>query len=123
MLILLRASLGLPMLPDLLTSSSLRNLPLILGLQNDILGFSRDFRQCNPFSAIQLLIRDGWSKQAAYSKTLDLHNCLVSEMLLSRQEAQWWTSLGPAETLYERIAMGFANAMAEWMVGCERYKV
>ena len=111
------------MLPDPLTSSSLKNLPLILGLQNDILGFSRDFRQCNPFSAIQLLIRDGWSKQAAYSKVLDLHNCLVSEMLLSRQEAHGKTSLAPAETLYERIAMGFANAMAGWMVGCQRYKV
>ena len=123
MLILLRVSLGLPMLSDPLTSSSLRNLPLILGLQNDILGFSRDLGQCNPFSAIQLLIRDGWSKQAAYSKTLDLHNCLVSEMLLSRQAAQWWKNLGPAETLYERIAIGFANAMAEWMLGCERYKV
>ena len=123
MLILLRASLGLPMLPDPLTSSSLRNLPLILGLQNDILGFSRDIRQCNPFSAIQLLIRDGLSRQAAYSKILDLHNCLVSEMLVSRQEAQWWTSLGAAETLYERIAIGFANATAEWMIACERYKV
>ena len=111
------------MLPDPLTIPSLRDLPLILGLQNDVLGFSRDLKQCSPFSAIQLLIRDGWSKQAAYSKILDLHNRLVSEMLLSRHEAQLWTSLGPAETLYERIAMGFANAMAEWMVGCERYKV
>ena len=112
MLILLRASLGLPMLSDPLTSSSLKNLPLILGLQNDILGFSRDFRQCNPLNAIQLLIRDGWSKEAAYSRTLDLHNCLVSEMLISRRVSQWWTSLKPAETLYERIAVGFANAMA-----------
>ena len=122
MLILLRASLGLPLLSDPFTSSSLKNLPLILGLQNDILGFSRDITQCNPLNAIQLLIRDGWRKQAAYSRTLDLHNYLVSEMVVSRQVSQWWTSLSPAETLYERIAMGFANAMAEWMVICERYK-
>ena len=122
MLMLLRASLGLPLCSDRFTDSSLKNLPLIMGLQNDILGFSRDFTQCNSLSAIQLLIRDGWSKKAGYSRILDLHNCLVSEMLVSRQVSQWWTSLSPAETLYERIAMGFANAMAEWMMVSERYK-
>ncbi|KAA8912002.1 hypothetical protein FN846DRAFT_773590 [Sphaerosporella brunnea] len=95
--ILARADLGLPptvtalgnpldaKYPEFLAAaahtSDLRKveclLQLILGLQNDILGWEKDFKTENPLSAIQVLIAHGAKPQAAMLRVINTHNELV----------------------------------------------
>ena len=119
MLVLLQASSGLPACSDTLTVGPLENLPLILGLQNDILGFDKDFSSGNPLSAVQLLIRDGMEKKKALLRIVGHHNRLVTEMMT---EADGFEGTGP-EKDYVTAASRWPNAMALWMLSCERYKV
>lgn len=118
LLVLLQASFGLPATSQTLLPAPLRNLPLILGLQNDILGFDKDFVSGNSLSAVQLLIRDGMEKKKALLRIVGLHNRLVAEMLLGTQGFEGSDS----EKNYVAAASAWPNAMAQWMVSCERYK-
>ena len=118
LLVLLQASFGLPATSQTLLPAPLRNLPLILGLQNDILGFDKDFVSGNSLSAVQLLIRDGMEKKKALLRIVSLHNRLVAEMLLEAQGFEGSVS----EKNYVAAASAWPNAMAQWMVSCERYK-
>lgn len=120
LLTLLQASFGLPASPETLTTGPLENLPLILGLQNDILGFDKDFSSGNPLSAVQLLIRDGMDKKKALLHIVGHHNRLVTEMM--GQVERFRDSNGP-ERGYVAAAGGWPDAMTKWMMSCERYKV
>lgn len=119
LLVLLGASCGLSVTSDTLTASPLVNLPLILGLQNDILGFDRDHAGENPLSAVQLLIRDGWTKKKALMQIVDHHNHLVKEMVMARNHFRG----SKAEEQFVNMADAWPNAMTEWMLSCERYKL
>lgn len=119
LLVLLGASCGLSVTSDTLTASPLVNLPLILGLQNDILGFDRDHAGENPLSAVQLLIRDGWTKKKALMQIVDHHNHLVKEMVMARNQFRG----SEAEEQFVNMADAWPNAMTEWMLSCERYKL
>ncbi|KAM0796521.1 hypothetical protein BDR22DRAFT_522200 [Usnea florida] len=118
LLVLLQASFGLPATTETLVPAPLRNLPLVLGLQNDILGFDKDFVSGNSLSAVQLLIRDGMEKKQALLRIVNLHNRLVAEMMLGAE------GFGGSESEknYVAVASSWPNAMAQWMVSCERYK-
>ena len=118
LLVLLQASFGLPATTETLVSAPLRNLSLVLGLQNDILGFDKDFVSGNYLSAVQLLIRDGMEKKKALLRIVNFHNRLVAEMMLGAD------GLGGSESEknYVAVASSWPNAMAQWMVSCERYK-
>lgn len=119
LLALLQASFGLPASSESLTIGPLRNLPLILGLQNDILGFDKDFSSGNPLSAVQLLIRQGMDKKKALLRIVGLHDRLTMEMMV---EAEHFEGTD-AERDYVAAASRWPNAMARWMVSGERYKV
>ncbi len=103
------------------SAGPLELLPLILGLENDILGFSKDYTRHNPMSAIQLLIRDGWTKESAYQRVLELHNARVMEML-SRVETDRKKASAEERKLLD-IASTWPWAMSEWMIGCKRYSM
>lgn len=120
LLVLLQASFGLPASSETLTTGPLKNLPLILGLQNDILGFDKDFSTSNPLSAVQLLIRDGMDKKKALLRIVGHHNRLVTEMV--GQVGRFEGSNGAVRD-YVVVAVGWPDAMAKWMMSCERYKV
>lgn len=119
LLVLLGASCGLSITSDALTAGPLVNLPLILGLQNDTLGFDKDYVVDNPLSAVQLLIRDGWTKKKALMRIVDVHNRLVKELVMARKHFRG----SEAEEQYVNMAASWPNAMTEWMLSCERYKV
>lgn len=119
LLVILGASCGLSITSDTLTTGPLVNLPLILGLQNDILGFDKDHIVDNPLSAVQLLIRDGWTKKKALMRIVSVHNRLMKEMVLAGNLFRG----SKAEEQYVRMAASWPNAMTEWMLSCERYKV
>ena len=118
LLVLLQASFNLPATSATLVAAPLRHLPLILGLQNDILGFDKDSVSGNALSAVQLLIRDGVEKKKALLRVVGLHNGLVAEMM---SEAEGFGG-DEAERKYVAAASAWPNAMARWMVGCERYR-
>ena len=92
---------------------------MILGLQNDVLGFDKDYATGNPLSAVQLLIRDGMDKQTALLRIVGHHNKLVTAMMA---EANRFTGT-EAEKAYVDAASRWPNAMAKWMLSCQRYKV
>ena len=119
LLALLQASFSLPASSKSLTIGPLRNLPLILGLQNDILGFDKDASSSNPLSAVQLLIRQGMDKRKALLRIVGLHNRLLTEMMVEAERFEGTD----AERDYVAAASRWPNAMARWMVSCERYKV
>ena len=119
LLVLLQASFGLPASSGTLTTGPLENLPLILGLQNDLLGFDKDFSTGNPLSAVQLLIRDGMDKKKALVRVAGHHNRLVTEMMAEADRFEGTE----AENGYVAAASGWPNAMAMWMLSCQRYKV
>ncbi|KAI5853773.1 hypothetical protein BZA05DRAFT_335943 [Tricharina praecox] len=52
-------------------------LQLIMGLQNDILGWEKDYKTENPLSAIQILIKCGSKPNIAVARVIDTHNELV----------------------------------------------
>ncbi|KAF6240471.1 hypothetical protein HO173_001139 [Letharia columbiana] len=118
LLVLLQASFGLPASSGPLVIGPLKNLPLILGLQNDILGFDKDFSSGNPLSAVQLLIRDGMDKKNALLRIVGLHNRLVMEMTVDAEDFDGTDQ----ERDFVTAASRWPNAMALWMVSCERYK-
>lgn len=95
------------------------NLSLILGLENDVLGFDKDHTANNPLSAVQLLIRDGWSRKRSLLRIADHHNSLVKELVMARNQFRG----SEVERLYVNTAASWPNAMTEWMLSCERYKV
>ena len=119
LLVLLQASFGLPASSRTLTTGPLENLPLILGLQNDLLGFDKDFATGNPLSAVQLLIRDGMDKKKALVRIVGHHNRLVTEMMAEVDRFEG-TDAGRG---YVTAACGWPTAMAKWMLSCQRYKV
>ena len=119
LLVLLQASFGLPVSSRTLTTGPLENLPLILGLQNDLLGFDKDFATGNPLSAVQLLIRDLMEKKKALVRVVGHHNRLVAEMMAEVDRFEGTD----AEKGYVAAASGWPNAMAKWMLSCQRYKV
>lgn len=92
---------------------------MILGLQNDLLGFDKDFSSRNPLSAVQLLIRDGMDKKAALLRIVRHHNRLVTEMLTEVDRFEG----SEGERDYVAVASGWALGMAQWMLSCQRYKV
>ena len=111
------------MTPDILTPYPLTDLPLILGLQNDIIGFPKDHILGNPLSAIQVLIRDGSSKEKAFGKMVRLHNKLIKNAIVNVEARKRKGFFGPGEEIYMEVVLSWGNAMCEWMLGCERYKV
>ena len=119
LLVLLGASCGLSVTSDALTIGPLVNLPLILGLQNDILGFDKDHIVDNPLSAVQLLIREGFPKKKALTRIVSVHNRLMKEMVLAGELFRG----SKAEEEYVNMATSWPNAMTEWMLSCERYKM
>lgn len=119
LLVLLQASFGLPASSGSLIVGPLKDLPLILGLQNDILGFDKDYVSENQLSALQLLIRDGMDKKKALLRIVGIHNRLVTETMV---EAAHFEGTD-AERDYVSAASRWPHAMALWMVSCERYKV
>ncbi|MCJ1228636.1 hypothetical protein MMC12_005297 [Toensbergia leucococca] len=115
-MVLARASLFLsPSVPHTALHSTI---PLILGLQNDILGWQKDHLASNPLNAVEVLIRDGWEEDSAFACVLEGHNALVRG--LSEDEKD---KIGGVHGDYEVLVKGMANAMGEWMLGCERYRV
>ncbi len=92
---------------------------MILGLQNDLLGFDKDFSSGNPLSALQLLIRDGVDKKKALLQILTLHNRLVAEMLAEVEHFEGTEN----EYDFVSVASRWPHAMAKWMMSCERYKM
>lgn len=119
LLVLLQASFGLPASSRTLTTGPLENLPLILGLQNDLLGFDKDFATGNPLSAVQLLIRDGMDKKKALVTVVGHHNRLVTDMMAEVDRFDGTD----AEKGYVSAASRWPDAMARWMLSCQRYKV
>lgn len=119
LLVLLQASFGLPASSETLIVGPLKHLPLILGLQNDILGFDKDHLCGNPLSSLQLLIRDGTDKKMALLRIVGLHNRLVAEMMVEADRFEGTD----AERDYVTAASRWPNAMAQWMLSCDRYKV
>ena len=92
---------------------------MILGLQNDVLGFDKDFATGNPLSAVQLLIRDGMDKKKALGQIVRHHNRLVADMMAEVDRFEGTEE----ERAYVAAASGWPNAMAMWMMSCQRYKV
>ena len=92
---------------------------MILGLQNDLLGFDKDVSSKNPLSAVQLLIRDGMEKREALLRIVGHHNRLVTEMTA---EADGFEGTDE-EREYVAAALAWPKAMAMWMLSCQRYKV
>ena len=119
LLVLLQASSGLPASSGTLTTGPLQHLPLILGLQNDLLGFDKDFATGNPLSAVQLLIRNGMEKKKALLRIVGRHNRLMTEMTADADHFEGTD----AEKGYVAVASAWPNAMAKWMLSCQRYKV
>ena len=96
-------------------------LPMILGLENDLLGFEKDHKKHNPMCAVQVLMREGRGIGEAYQRTLDLHNVLVREMAAEVQKAL--PGLDRQNRRYFNVALSWPAAMSEWMLNCPRYKV
>lgn len=92
---------------------------MILGLQNDVLGFDKDFASGNPLSALQLLIWDGMNGKKALLRLVNHHNQLVTEMIREAEELDG----ADAAKDYVSAAATWPHAMAVWMISCERYKV
>ncbi|CAD6572154.1 MAG: hypothetical protein ASARMPREDX12_004970 [Alectoria sarmentosa] len=86
LLVLLGASCGLSVTSDTLTAGPLANLSLILGLENDVLGFDKDHTAKNPLSAVQLLIRDGWTTKRSLLRMAHYHDSLVKELVMARNQ-------------------------------------
>ena len=132
-MVLARASLGLSPSPTIPLYSCAHQFPLItqlqsltqiiLGLQNDILGWEKDHLACNPLNAIAVLIRDGYDATAAFEQVLLAHNDLVGRLTKlagqMKRDVGDWRELGQ----YGRVLSGFGNAMAEWMLCSGRYQV
>ena len=130
LLLLLRASLAAPICKGHSTDAAMNamllprplvNLPLVLGLQNDLLGFKKDQACNNLKSAVMILLRDGVPPTIAYQRVVSLHNSLVDSMLCAAEEYK--QSGSNAEQLYVDTAMAITNAMALWMLNCQRYAV
>ncbi|KAI5820136.1 hypothetical protein BZA77DRAFT_240289 [Pyronema omphalodes] len=60
-------------------------LQIIMGLQNDILGWEKDFKQKNPLSAIQVLIANGSKHSSAIGRVVNAHNELVRRCIQHAQ--------------------------------------
>lgn len=120
-------------------------LQLIMGLQNDILGWEKDAVTNNPLSAIQIQIAEKGSRSTVQVvvKTADTHNELVKQCM-KYAELLWekpgvnegvrfgrlgdWGSVGEVEERekvkrYLQLILGFANGMAMWMAVSKRYMV
>ncbi|KAI5840521.1 hypothetical protein DFP73DRAFT_633880 [Morchella snyderi] len=69
-----------------------RLLQLIMGLQNDILGWEKDFTLSNPLNAIQILILHGATPTTAFADVVETHNELVRQ-LFHYGERAWIESL------------------------------
>ena len=137
-MILARASLGLPchlsVGPGGGEAFDIQALvQVILGLQNDILGWEKDHQTNNLLNSIQVLVRDGIAPDAAFIHAVDSHNLLVRDLthrasltigrlgtLLPKQEhllrRRMWA-------VYIKTVVGFVNAMAEWMLRSRRYQL
>lgn len=134
-MLLARVSIGLPC--DLticpgIVSEIQTIIQAILGLQNDLLGWQKDFQTDNPLNAVQVLIRDGGSAHTAYKAVLQMHNSLVRTLVHRanlafgyslRRDTQEGKFHDPkAWELYIRVLVNFGNAMAKWMLGSRRYQ-
>lgn len=64
------------------------HLQLVMGLQNDILGWEKDSLAENPLNAIQILIQHGVAAPAAMADVTRMHNRLV-ESCIAHAEAAW----------------------------------
>ncbi|SLM39178.1 Terpenoid synthase [Lasallia pustulata] len=132
-MVLTRASLGLsPSLntPPPSSAQSSHLIPqlqfltqVILGFQNDILGWQNDHLSHNPLNAIEVLIRDGDAPTHAFEHVLLAHNELVGRLVGVTAELETGGGDDEMVRLYVRVLAGFGNAMAEWMLGSERYQV
>lgn len=96
---------------------------MILGFQNDILGWQKDHLSHNPLNAIEVLIRDGDAPTHAFEHVLLAHNELVGRLVGVTAELETGGGDDEMVRLYVRVLAGFGNAMAEWMLGSERYQV
>lgn len=72
----------------------------------------------NPLSALQLLIRDGMDKKKALLRIVGLHNRLVTQMMVEADRFEGTA----AERDYVATASTWPNAMAQWMLSCDRYR-
>ena len=54
---------------------------------------------------------------------MTLHNELVEEMIGRWMGGRAVRGMRESEMIYVDVAMAWGNAMAEWMIACERYKV
>ena len=128
-MVLARAALGLPCDlgtgPDSSSTVWLSQVQYlvqaILGLQNDILGWEKDFQTGNQLNAIQVLIRDGTPASTAFQHVLHTHNQLVRVLVGCQappgalyEQSSWKT--------YLNVIFGFGSAMAEWMLSSRRYQ-
>ena len=68
---------------------------------------------------MQLLIRDGMDKKKALARVVGHHNRLVTEMMAEVDRFEGTD----AEKQYVAAASKWPNAMAKWMLSCQRYKV
>lgn len=125
-------------------------LQLIMGLQNDILGWEKDAATENPLSAIQIEIAQGRSARVALTHTVRTHNELVKHCM--KYAEMVWEKPMDAECAYQhkrhgslstagwksrtamdneaenvrrylQLILGFANGMAMWMAVSKRYMV
>ncbi|KAI9891535.1 MAG: hypothetical protein M1814_002658 [Vezdaea aestivalis] len=130
MMVLVRMSLGLrtdlgqstlcdPCPPEICQIEGITQ--AVLGLQNDIIGWDKDVQKSNQLNAIEVLVRNGLSRQEAFREMMDLHNKLVSmgstvALSSGKKSRQKWT-------LYLRTLSTFQRGMANYMLMAKRYLV
>ena len=91
---------------------------MILGIQNDLLGFDKDSVSENPLSTVQLLIREGMDGKAALLRTANFHDRLVAHLMKKADQ----TKPAAAVLNYVAAASRWPDAMAQWMLTSPRYK-
>ena len=127
-MVLVRASLGLPATLNF-ASPRINQIEVIvqvvMGLQNDLIGWQKDHTEDNHMNAVEVLIRQGYSREDGFTETLAAHNDLMRSLLcLSELDS---TSIGDCPknswTMYICTIISFCEAMAEWMLTSRRYRM
>jgi hypothetical protein len=124
-MVLVRASLGLPatlhIAPPCIKQMEVI-VQAVMGLQNDLIGWQKDHTEGNQLNAVEVLIRQGYSREEAFAETLSAHNNLVQSLLCLSELDSTATNV-TYWTMYICTTISFCEAMAEWMLTSRRYRI
>jgi hypothetical protein len=122
-MVLARASLGLPAKPGSIygvINQMEAHVQIILGLQNDILGWPKDHTDQNSLNAIEVLSHHGRNLNEAYTDILQVHNDMVIRMSQMHHEFKGENDM---ISYYAATLIRSTWAMADWMLVSDRYKL